>query len=391
MDAAMPNARRTETALHAVTQGSEPQRTLNIRAEYRLNEAGRKASLLQNGNGQARQRVVLTLPATRLHLVQVAKDGTASLKLRPQFQLNAEQRIVLVDARPSYDHVPTVDELLQDAARNHELERAFYGQKTTSRVARREAYAQWLEQTARDFLADPTRRAVVHPAPTARMCQLITARGPIYFYAHSGSTLVRRVPLEAYRRFQNDVRIHHGQAQVQREHDLAINTGRRLLMQEWVATHGTPDQRERFAAGALPKAEWLAAVTECTFASLAALPTYDSNGARTLQTFLRELPAYASIVVTYADYRVITKALTTATPIQWEWMQWVRRHLPDANVHLRERELIWSGDARAPRHRTTTLLVTTKVGPLNLRREFTIPEAAPVSMEQTKEALFATA
>ena len=175
----------------------------------------------------------------------------ASLKLRPQFQLNAEQRIILVDARPAYDHVPTVDELLQDAARNHELERAFYGQKTSSRVTRREAYSQWLEQTARDFLADPTCRAIVHPAPTARMCQLATSRGPIYFYAKVGSGVVRQVPLEAYRRFQNDLRIRRGQTEMQREHDVAINAERRRLMEEWVDAHGTPDQRQRFAAGAM--------------------------------------------------------------------------------------------------------------------------------------------
>jgi hypothetical protein len=391
MDAAMPNANRAESALHVVTPSSEPQRALKVRAEYRLDEAGRKASLLQGGNGQAHQRVVLTLPATRLHLVHVAKDGTAHLKLRPQFRLNDEQRIVLIDARPSFDHVPTTDELLQEAARNHELERGFFGQKTTSRATRREAFGQWLEQTAREFLADQTRRAIAHPAPTARVCQLATSRGPIHVFANSGSTIVRQVPLEAFRRFQNDQRIRHGQASIQREHDMAVDAERRQLMAEWVAEYGTPDQRDRFAAGALPKAEWLAAVTAATFAPLAAMPTYDSNGARTLQDFLRQVPAHASVVVTYADYRVVTKPLTTAAPTQWEWMQWARRLLPSANVHLRERELVWNGDTHAPRHHTITLLVTTKVGPLNLRREFTVPEAAPAATERTKEELFATA
>ena len=391
MDAAMPNTSRAESGLHAVTPSSEPQRGLKVRAEYRLDEAGRKASLLQGGNGQAHQRLSLTLPATRLHLVHVAKDGTARLKLRPQFRLNEEQRIVLIDARPSFDHVPTTDELLQEAARNHELERGFFGQKTTSRVARREAFGQWLEQTAREFLADPTRRAIAHPAPTARVCQLATSRGPIHVFANSGSAIVRQVPLEAFRRFQNDQRIRHGQSTIQREHDLAVDAERRQMMEEWVATHGTPDQRERFAAGALPKAEWLAAATDATFAPLGAMPEYDSNGARTLQAFLRQLPAHASVVVTRADYRVVTKPLTTATPAQWEWMQWAQRILPTANIHLRERELIWNVDARAPRHRTTTLLVTTKIGPLNLRREFAVPDAAPAATERTKEELFATA
>jgi hypothetical protein len=158
-------------------------------------------------------------------------------------------------------------------------------------------------------------------------------------------------------------------------------------MEDWVATHGTPEQRERFAAGAMPRSEWLAAVADGIFAPLSQLPIYDANGARTLQAFLRQLPSYSSVVVTYADYRVVTRPLTTATPVQWEWMQWIRQHVPHANIHLRERELIWNGDARAPRHRTTTLLVTTKVGVLTLRREFSIPDSAPSATERTKEEL----
>jgi hypothetical protein len=271
------------------------------------------------------------------------------------------------------------------------LERGFFGQKTTSRATRREAFGQWLEQTAREFLTDPTRRAIAHPAPTPRVCQLATPRGPIHIFANSGSTIVRQVPLEAFRRFQSDVRIRRGQASIQREHDEAVDAERRQMMEAWVATHGTPDQRERFAAGALPKTEWLAAVTDATFAPVSAMPTYDSNGARTLQAFLRQIPAYASVVVTHADYRVVTKPLTTATPTQWEWMQWARRRLPTATIHLRERELLWNGDTRAPRHRTITLLVTTKVGPLNLRRECTVPDTAPAATERTKEERFATA
>lgn len=383
--------RRPDSNLHAVSPAAEPQRTMKVRAEYRLTEAGRKASLLNGGNGQAGQRVMLTLPATRLHLVHVAKDGIAMLKLRPQFKLNAEQRIVLIDGRPSFDHVPAVDELLEVAARNHELERAFFGQKTTARLSRRETYTQFIEETAREFLADPTRRAVVHPTPSTRKCQLVTARGPIYFFANYGSATVRQVPQEACKRFRNDLRIRNGQQAIQREHDTTVNAERRRLMEEWVAANGTPEQRERFTAGALPKSEWLTAAADCAFEALSAMPAYDSNGARTMQDFLRQLPAHGSVVVTYADYRVVTKPLTTATPAQWEWMQYARGHVQDANVHLRERELIWNGDPRAPRHRTVTLLVTTKLGPLTLRREFTVPEAAPVMKGRTKEELFATA
>ena len=385
MDAATPTIRRLESPLHAVPPASDAQRMLKVRAEYRLSEAGRKASLLSGGNGRARQKVTLMLPATRLHLVRVEWNGIARLKLRPQFQLNSEQRIIRVDERPLYDHPPTLDELLQDAARNHELERGFYGQKTTTRATRREALREWLEETAREFLADPTRRAIVHPAPTARRCQLVTSRGPISFHATHMTGLARQVPLEAFRRFQNDLRIRNGHAVIQRERDVVVHADRLRAMEEWVAVHGTPDQRERFAAGMLPRAEWLAAVGDNTFASLASLPIYDSDGARSLQAFLRQLPNYTSVVVTKADYRVITRVLPTATQAQWNWVQWIRQAVPNANVHLRERELVWTRDARTPRHRTIAILVTTKLGSVTLRREFVLPDDAPPVSERTKE------
>jgi hypothetical protein len=317
--------------------------------------------------------------------VRVEPNGVARLKLRPQFQLDAEQRIVRIDERPVYDHPPTLDELLQHAARNHELERGFYGQKMTTRATRREAFREWLEETAREFLADPTRRATVHPAPTARRCQLVTSRGPISFHATHMIGLARQVPLEAFRRFQNDLRIRNGHAAIQREHDVVVNADRQRAMEEWVAVHGTPDQRERFAAGMLPRAEWLAAVADSTFAALAPLPLYDADGARCLQAFLRQLPSYASVVVAKGDYRVITRVLPTATQVQWDWLQWIRQAMPNANVQLRERELVWSRDANVPRHRTIAILVTTKSGPLTLRREFVLPDSAPPVAERTME------
>jgi len=385
MDVATPIVRRIESSLHAVPPTNDVQPTLKVIAEYRLSEAGRKASLLSGGNGRARQRVKLTLPATRLHLVRVEPNGVARLKLRPQFRLDDAHRIVRLEQRPVYDHPPTIDELLQDAARNHQLERGFYGQKTTNLATKRESSRTWLEEVAHEFLSDPTRRAVVHPAPTAVRCQLITSRGPMFFHAQQMTGIAREVPLEAFRRFQNDLRIRSGRAAIQREHDVVLNAERRRLMEEWVRTHGSPDQRARFDAGMLPRAEWMAAAADTAFGAIATLPRYDSDGARCLQAFLRGFPAYAQVAVAKADYRVITRVLPKATPGQWEWLQWIRRALPEANVQLRERELVWTADASAPRHRTIAILVTTKVGPLTFRRELVMPDGAPPVSEPTKE------
>ena len=118
---------------------------MSVTADYRLSEAGRKASLLSGGNGHAEQRLRIAVPLTRLHLVHVDNNGVARLKLRPQFKLNTDQRIVKIKFAPVYDHPPTLDELFQDAARNHELERAYHAQRTTAQTAKRETLVRMAE------------------------------------------------------------------------------------------------------------------------------------------------------------------------------------------------------------------------------------------------------
>ena len=208
-------------------------------AVYRLSEAGRKASLLNGGDGRADQRITLAVPVTRLHLVHVDANGVARLKLRPQFKLNADQRIVRIKLAPVYDHPPTVDELFQEAARNHELERAYHAQRTTTQTTRQQTHDEWRNQVALAFLGDPSQRAVVYPAPTPRRCQIVTERGAVHFDAKHDIGVARQVPLEAFRRFDADVRIRHGRGADQRAHDLAVHAERQQMMREWIAAHGS--------------------------------------------------------------------------------------------------------------------------------------------------------
>lgn len=392
MDTVTPfNARGTSTSQTASPGSVDVPRTLSVQVTYRLSEAGRKASLLSGGDGRARQSTTLRLPASRLHLVQVEPDGTARLKMRPQYRLNAEQHIVRVNLPPIYDHPPTLDELLQDAARNHELERGFYAQHSSRRITRREATQQWLDEIARDFLADPTQRAVPHPQPTPRFCQIATSRGSVAFHAHQMTGLPAKVPLEAFRRFHNDLRIRHGQADLQRERDVQVDAERRRAMADWIREHGTDAQRERLAAGVFPKAEWVALMADHVFAPLAEMPMFTPAGPADLQAFLRQRPGYESAVVTSSDFRVVTRPLTEARPVEWEWLQWIRRHLPAATLHLRARLLLWTKDPNAPWRRTVTVLVTTNVDTLSLRREFVVPQTAPRPVERTKEDQCTTA
>ena len=135
------------------------------------------------------------MPLTRLHLVHVDGNGVARLKLRPQFKLNPDQRIVRIKLAPVYDQPPTLEELFQDAARNHELERTYHAQRTTTQTTKRETHDEWRNSVALAFLGDPNQRAVVYPAPTPRRCQIVTDRGAVHFDARRDTGVARQVPL----------------------------------------------------------------------------------------------------------------------------------------------------------------------------------------------------
>ena len=391
MDAiAQAATRRLDSSLHAIATATptipvESVRTLSVTADFRLSEAGRKASLLNGGNGRAEQRVKLAVPLPRLHLVHVDGNGVARLKLRPQFKMSPDQRVIKIKLAPVYDHPPTIDELFQDAARNHELERAYHAQRTTAQAAKRETLDEWRNQVALEFLGDPNRRAVVYPPPSKRRCQVMTDRGPVHFDAKRDMGVARQIPLEAFRRFDNDVRIRHGRGADQRTRNLAVHAQKQQMMHEWIAVHGSSDQRERLAAGVLPFEEFVDALTEVSFRPLSHLTPYQTDGAARMQEQLRQLPGRASIVVTPNDLSVVTRLLPTASAIQWSLVNEIRAILPGAQVQLRERSLAWRRDADAPKVRLVSALVTTRVGPVLLRREFHVPDSAPDVPARTQE------
>ena len=382
--------RRFDSSLHAVGIPSpaipvESVRTLSVTADYRLSEAGRKASLLNGGNGHAEQRVKVAVPLTRLHLVHVDNNGVARLKLRPQFRMSPDQRVIKIKLAPVYDQPPTIDELFQDAARNHELERTYHAQRTTAQTARRETLEVRRNEVALEFLGDPNRRAVVYPPPSKRRCQVMTDRGPIDFDAKRDMGVARQIPLEAFRRFENDVRIRHGQGADQRTRNLARHAERQQMMREWIAVHGTHDQRQRLAAGVLPFKEFLDAITDVTFRPLAHLTLYPSDGAARVQELIRQCPGHAHAIVTPNDLSVVTRLLPTASATQWSLVNEIRDLLPGAQVQLRERSIAFAQDPHAPKVRLVSALVTIRVGLVLLRREFHVPDSAPDVPARTQE------
>src|SRR3979409_959697 len=127
-----------------------------------ISEDGRKASLLEGGDGKALQQLSLQVPANRLHLVSVDAHGVARLKLRPRYPLDRDNGIVRIDTAPTYDTSPDVEELFREAARNHQLEGAYRAERHTAKIKRREADQDRRANIAKAFLAAPPRRARRH-------------------------------------------------------------------------------------------------------------------------------------------------------------------------------------------------------------------------------------
>jgi hypothetical protein len=365
------------TPLHAedrtdTCRTTDHSRTLTVTATYLLSEEGRKASLLTGGDGRAVQHLTLQVPANRLHLVAVDPNGVARLKLQPQYHRDDDHRVVRLDAPPTYDAPPDVETLFLEAARNHQLEHAYEGQRRAAKTKRREDEAERRAQLAQTFLQDATQRALVHPAPMPTRCYLATDRGSVVFDAHTDESPAKEVPPEAHRRFRADLRVRQDENRRVRAEQLTIHEEKRRVIAAWVATHGTPDQQDRQAASVLPMDEAIRAMTDLAFASVAHAQ-YVRDGTARLQEYLRQFPKYADVVITRSELQVTSTHASTASASQWALVQELRQTFPSATVTLRLHRLTWTRDRTAPAITVYGVLVTQKCGPVTLRREFAAP------------------
>jgi hypothetical protein len=363
----------SERRLEAVaTPGSAPaaSKMLTVTATYLLSEEGRKASLLDGGDGKATQQLSLQVPANRLHLVSVDAHGLARLKLRPRYQLDKENGIVRIDAAPTYDAPPDIEELFREAARNHQLERAYQVERQTAKLKRREVDQERRIADARVFLSDPTRRALVHPTPSPKRCVVETEHGRVFFDAETDVTPARDVPAEAHRRFRADLRAKREQNLKMRAEQLAQHEDKAHFAAEWVAAHGTPEQKARQAAGVLPIEEAVEAITDYTFAPLAQHRRYVADGLARVQDAMNNRQiADGRPALSPDDVAITSGNAVTMTASQWAAVSAVRALLPQATVVLRAHRIASKKDPSitvAPRF---GVLVTQRVGPFMLRRE----------------------
>jgi len=357
---------------------SEPSRALAVTATYLLTEEGRKASLLGGGDGRAVQDIVVQVPDNRLHLVTVDANGVARLKLRPRYRLGDDQRVVRTDAPPEYDAPPSIEELFREAARNHQLESTYHAERRAGRSNRRDADRDRRAAVAEAFLGDPNQRAIAHPPPTPKRCTVGTEQGRVLFDADTDAPPAKDVPPEAHRRFRADLRARQERNQHGREAQLALHEEKKGFIVEWVAAHGTAEQQERQAAGMLPIAEAIEAITDEALCVLDDLPRYARDGVDRLQAHLRQDPRYADAVVSPGTLSVSSTNAVKATAAQWALVKHVQAHLPTATVSLRVHRLAWTQDPHAPTITTFGVLVTLTRGPFTLRREYDAPSQSVV-------------
>jgi len=367
--------RRVDQAESANALQPDPKQHLAVTATYSLSEEGRKASLLAGGNGRAVQEVTIQVPANRLHLVTVDASGRAHLKLRPRFELNAEQRVVKIDSLPAYDVPPTVDDLFREAGRNHQLEHAFHAERSAARRAQRDADQQRREEVAGSFLADPTQRALCRPSPSPQRCFVDTPDGRLVFDVRQDHGSARLVPPEAFRRWRADLRSREEWRKQETAAQIASHAHKKQVVAEWVAQYGTSQQQARQAADLLPMEEVIEAMTDQAFEAGVGFERYPFDGAARLQRRLRQLPQYTNAVITPANVTIFNTDAVKATEAQWALVQELQRVFPDATVALREHRISWKGDAQAPTLTMYGVIVTRKVGPFDLRREYAAPES----------------
>src|SRR6478736_5589663 len=260
-----------DTGTHLATSRPHPihvvdaAKGLNVTVSYGLSEAGRKASLLSGGDGRARQQLSILVPTARLHLVAVDPAGVARLKLQPRYELTESDRIVRHDAAPVYDAPPSIEDIYRDAARNHELERLFLAQRNSWRGQRREADRERRAEAAREFLSNPSHRAIVHPAPAPKRCFLQTATGRLMFDIDSDTGIAKDVPSEAHRRFRMDLQIRKQRNLSQRAEQLELHEQKKAAAKAWIDRNGTMDQKARSVAGVLALDEVVEAMTRHSF------------------------------------------------------------------------------------------------------------------------------
>jgi hypothetical protein len=119
--------------------------------------------------------------------------------------------------------------------------------------------------------------------------------------------------------------------------------------------------------------EAIEAMTDEAFAVLADRPRYLHDGPARLQTHLQQCPNHTDAVVTPDDLAVTSANAEKMTAAQWAVVQEIQTLVPEATVTLRVQKLAWKRELQMALPPVFGVLVTQRVGPFTLRREYSAP------------------
>jgi hypothetical protein len=99
-------------------------------------------------------------------------------------------------------------------------------------------------------------------------------------------------------------------------------------------------------------------------------PRYVHDGIARLQAHLRENPQHVDAVISRDDLLVTSAHAEKMTAAQWALVNEFRALVSDATVTLRVHKLSWKRDLQVGLAPIFGIMVTLRVGPFTLRREY---------------------
>ena len=334
----------------ASTPGADAARTLTATASFLLSENGRKASLLSGGDGRSLQQITLQVPANRLHLVSVDKQGVARLKLRPRFELDATG-IVRIDTAPVYDAPPTSKTCIAPPLRITNWRPRTTPSERPSVRSEQTTTARGGSTVAEAFMADKGMRAASHPPPTPKTCYVITDRGGVLFDVSIDQGLAKDVPAEAHRRFRADQQAYRERVRQDQIAQAALHEEKK----QFITSGSVPTEPRKRRRGTRPEScPWrrpsLASATRCSRRS-ALGPSTCTTARSGSRSSSGSVPAQADVVVTPADVVARSAHAIMASAEEWAAIREIQERLPEAHAVLRHHLLLSRRHQGVPEHR----------------------------------------
>lgn len=109
-------------------------------------------------------------------------------------------------------------------------------------------------------------------------------------------------------------------------------------------------------------------------------PRYERDGVEQLQRHLRQFRQHADAVITRDDLLVTSADAKEMTAAQWSTVQDIQRSLPEATVVVRMHKVAWKCETKTALPPIFGVLITQRIGPFTLRREYVTPGSSPVGM-----------